>query len=199
MSHGPVPAADAGVTRLSMAASIATTAATTHVPRAARAAKGTGEPRMSRSLSEGPLLVGLAVAGPQLHQRTVRGSAGGHVQAQPGLHPRDRATRVQPPLLVRRTITRPGLHLRPRRRLIGIGVQTQRRPTTVHRPLTRSRHRPGLVRTTRTVIDLHLRTRRRTPVRHVQPPPRTPRTQRTATSAGTTARGAAEGGDLSRL
>jgi len=38
--------------------------------------------------SEGPLLVGLAVACPQLGQRTVGGASAGHVQAQPGLQRR---------------------------------------------------------------------------------------------------------------
>src|SRR3954454_3302858 len=196
MSHGPVPAADAGVTHMTMVTMVASTASTDAATAAGehlRPARRTDEDRMFCSLAEGPLLVGLAVAGPQLHQGTVRGSTAGHIQAQPRLHARDRATRFPPPLLVRRTVTRPGLHLRPRRRLIGIRVQAQRRPTTADRQLTRRRQRPGLVRTTRAVIDLQLNTRRRTRIRHIQTPARPHRTQRTTTGAGATA-GSVTGG-----
>src|SRR3954471_24433789 len=99
MSHGPVPAADAGVTHMTMVASTASTDAATAAGEHLRPARRTDEDRIFCSLAEGPLLVGLAVAGPQLHQGPVGGSAAGHTQAQPRLHARDRATRVPPPLL----------------------------------------------------------------------------------------------------
>src|SRR3954447_933636 len=111
MSHGPVPAADAGVTHMTtvtMVASTASTDAATAAGEHLRPARRTDEDRMFCSLAEGPLLVGLAVAGPHPHEGAVGVGAAVPLRAHPRLLAGARAARVHPPLLVRRTVTRPG-------------------------------------------------------------------------------------------
>src|SRR4051812_2084054 len=56
--------------------------------------------RLRLCLAEGPLLVGLAVAGPELDQGAVGGGGAGHVETEPGLHADDGAVGIDRPLLI---------------------------------------------------------------------------------------------------
>src|SRR5882724_4340056 len=121
-----------------------------------------------RALSERPLLIAAAVAGPQLGQRPVGGAPTAHVQAEPRLHTGDRAVGVECPLLVRLAVAGPDLHLGARRGLVVVGVQAQLRTPAVDRQLVRRGVRPDLVDPAVAVPDLRPRSQGRGRVRHVE-------------------------------
>src|SRR3954471_1397160 len=70
-----------------------------------------------------PLLVGAAVAGPDLDLGAVGGGAAGHVEAQPRLHAGDRAVAVDVPLLVGAAVTVVDVDPRARRGRLAVHVQ----------------------------------------------------------------------------
>src|SRR5579875_2987222 len=63
-----------------------------------------------RELLPGPLLVGAAVAGPDLDRSAVGGACPGHIETQTGLNADDGAVGVEVPLLVSATVAVPDLH-----------------------------------------------------------------------------------------
>ena len=121
-----------------------------------------------------PLLVGLAVAGPQDDLRAVGGGGAGGVQAQPGLHTGDRAVGVDVPLLVGLTVAVPDDHLGAVGTTLAVRVQTL---TAEHLQLAARRVGPGLVRLTTAVPQLHLRAVRGGGVGHIQAATRLSRPQ----------------------
>ncbi len=103
----------------------------------------------------GPALVGLTVAGPQLHLGAGRGGRAGHVEAQPRLHAGDAAVAVDPPLLVGLPVAGPRIDRGTRGGLVVVGVQAQR--AVVDAQLVGGGGGPGLVRGAVAVPDLHQR------------------------------------------
>src|SRR5579875_2049011 len=61
-------------------------------------------------LLPGPLLVGAAIAGPDLDRSAVGGACPGHIETQTGLNADDGAVGVEVPLLVSATVAVPDLH-----------------------------------------------------------------------------------------
>src|ERR1022692_624658 len=131
MSHGPCVAARAGSELLATVAPAASaipapSTRSAFLARRSRDRKVIVEPAFPSEeppgLTEGPLLVGLAVARPQLGQGAVGGARARDVQAQSGLDAGDGAVGVELPLLVGAAVTGPDLHLRARRGLVVIGV-----------------------------------------------------------------------------
>src|ERR1035438_6088467 len=117
---------------------------------------------------EGPLLVGLAVAGPQLNQGAVARASPGHVQAQPGLHAGDGAVGVELPLLVRPAVAGPDLHLGARRGLVVEGVQALLAAAAVDGELPGGGGGPDLVAAACASPDVQLGAVDLRRVRHVQ-------------------------------
>src|SRR5581483_211641 len=136
------------------------------------------------SLPEGPLLVGLAVAGPQLGQGAVGGAGAGDVQAQPGLDAGDGAVGVEVPLLVGLAVAGPDLHLRAGCGLVVEGVQAHLAATAVHGELASGSVGPDLVGPAVAGPDVQLGARGGGGAGHVQALARAHRVDFTAAPAG---------------
>jgi hypothetical protein len=89
------------------------------------------------------LLVGLAVAGPDVGQSAVGGARTGHVEAQSRLDAGDGVVGVELPLLIRPAVAVPDLDLRARNGLVVEDVQALR--AAVDGELVRGGVRPDLV------------------------------------------------------
>lgn len=123
--------------------------------------------RVARPGQAGPLLVGAAVARPELHPRAVGLTPARDLQAQPGPHADDRAVGVHPPLLVVTAVARPDLHRGPGRGGAAPDIQAL---VAVHGQLVAVRRRPLLVDSTVAVPDVHVRTVGLAEARHIETP-----------------------------
>src|SRR4051794_2617785 len=94
------------------------------------------------SLAYAPLLVGAAVAGPELEQRAVRGPVPAGVEAQPGLDAGDGAVGVDVPLLVGAGVAVPD----DRRGAVGRSLAGGVQALAGHDELLARREAPPLVR-----------------------------------------------------
>jgi hypothetical protein len=109
-----------------------------------------------RASLQRPLLVRLSVAIKQMYWGPVHGGSGSNVQTSARLHAGDASVGVEPPLLVRLTVTGPDDERRPVGCALAGSVQA---PSVIENPqLPGGRHVPLLVGHASTVRNVHRRT-----------------------------------------
>src|ERR1051326_8152421 len=113
---------------------------------------GSPGPRPLPLAVQGPLLVGLAVAGPENDLRTVRGTGPVGVHAQSRLDTGDGAVGVHVPLLVGLAVAVPDDYRRAVGRTLTVGVQAL---VAEHHQLLARRVGPPLVAVAAAVPQLH--------------------------------------------